>query len=123
MHKLYSPETELDLSFLKSLLQAENIPYFVHNDHFGSLKIGPKIDLLNAKTIFVNDSDEERAEEVIANYLEEQQKEEKDNSTTNTYSLSTKLRIIIEALIFSWFIPQGRRWKKGKNNQNGAGPR
>jgi hypothetical protein len=44
-------------------------------------------------------------------YLEEQNKEE-NLAEQDTYSLINKIRIVIEALIFSWFIPQGRRWKR-----------
>jgi hypothetical protein len=113
VHKLYSPETELDLAFIKSLFESENIDYFVHNDHYGSLNIGPKIDLFNAKTIYVNENDAEKAKELIDIYLEDQNKEE-NQTEPNTFSLITKIRIIIEAIIFSWFIPQGRRWKKNK---------
>lgn len=114
MHRLYSPETELDLIFIKSILESENISFFVHNDHFGSLNVGPKIDLFNAKTIFVDEDDAKNAQELIDIYLEGQNTEENDQKQKTAYSLATKLRIIIEALIFSWFIPQGRRWKKQK---------
>ena len=114
MRKLYSPETELDLVFIKSLLESENIPSFVHNDHFGSLKLGPKIDLLNTKTIFVNENDSDKAQELIDSYLEELNNEGNEPIEKTTYSLTTKVRIIIEALLFSWFIPPGRRWKKEK---------
>ena len=109
MHKLYSPENEFDLVFIKSLLEAESIPYFVHNDHFGSLRLGPKIDLLNAKTIFVNESNTDVAQEVIGYYLQNQQDVSQRKSA---YSFVTKMRVIIETLIFFWFIPQGRRWKR-----------
>ncbi len=112
VHKLYSPETELDLAFIKSFLEAEDIPNFVHNDHFGLLKIGPKIELLNAKTIFVKESDAEKAQELIDNYIEVQDDDDNGQLRKSAYSLTTKMRVIIEALIFSWFIPQGRRWKK-----------
>ena len=112
MHKLYSPETELDLAFIKSLLDSENIKYFVHNDHFGSLQVGPKIDLFNAKTIFVNHSDAEKARSLLSDYIEKQKVDLNNNERKSAYSLSAKLRVIIETLLFWWFIPQGRRWKK-----------
>lgn len=112
MKKLYSPETELDLIFIKSLLESEGISFFVHNDYFGSLKIGPKIDLLNDKTIFVDESGRERASEVIDSYLEATNESAIEPKTQSAYSITTKLRIVIEALIFNWFIPQGRNWKR-----------
>lgn len=112
MLKLYSPETELDLAFIKSLLESEKIQFFVHNDHYGSLNLGPKIDLVNAKTIFVNESDAVKAKEIIDNYLRSHENETNESQEKSTYSWATKLRMIFEALIFTWFIPQGRRWKK-----------
>lgn len=112
MHKLYSPETELDLAFIKSLLESEGIPYFVHNDHYGSLNLGPKIDLLNAKTIFVNKIDAKNAKEIIDNYLSNQNIEQNESNSKSAYSWTTKIRIIIESLLFTWFIPPGRRWRK-----------
>ncbi len=66
MYKLYSPETELYLAFIKSLLTAENLYYFIHNDQFGSLRIGPKIDLFNSKTIFVSEDDAEIAKKGVS---------------------------------------------------------
>ena len=42
MIKLYSPDTESELAVLKSLFDAEGIHYFVLNDHFGTLRVGPK---------------------------------------------------------------------------------
>lgn len=116
MHKLYSPETELDLAFIKSLLESENIEFYVHNEHYGSMILGPKIDLLNAKTMYVHDKDAEKAQEIVDDYLAVQDEEE-EVAEPRTYTFLTKLRIIAEALIFSWFIPQGRRWKKELGNE------
>ncbi|MEN8189472.1 MAG: DUF2007 domain-containing protein [Thermodesulfobacteriota bacterium] len=115
---MYSPETELDLAFLKSLLESENIQYFVHNDHFGSLKVGPRIDLLNGKTIFVDEPDAEKAEEIIGDYLSDRQRQTITPGRSSAYSVASKLRVIIETLLFWWFIPQGRRWKKEENTLN-----
>ena len=53
MKKLYSPNNDSELALIKSILDGEGIQYFVHNDHFGTLKVGPRIELLNAKTIMV----------------------------------------------------------------------
>jgi Putative prokaryotic signal transducing protein len=51
MKKLYSPNNDSELVLIKSILDGEGIQYFVHNDHFGTLKVGPRIELFNAKTI------------------------------------------------------------------------
>ena len=65
MIKFYSPDTESELAILKSLFDAEKIHYYVLNDYFGTLRVGPKIDLFNAKTIYVSKSDIERARDIF----------------------------------------------------------
>lgn len=113
MIKLYSPRNEIELAFIKSIFEAEGIPYFVHNDHYGSLEIGPSINLFNAKTIFITPESKERATELIADYLKnvEESTAETDGIRKSSYSICDKIRIVIEALIFGWFMP-GKRWQK-----------
>jgi hypothetical protein len=41
MIKLYSPRDAIELALIESILKGEDIPYFIHNDHFGSLEGGP----------------------------------------------------------------------------------
>ncbi len=50
MIKIYSPTDELELAMIRGVFDTEGIPYFVHNDNFGSMRVGPQIDLLNKKT-------------------------------------------------------------------------
>ena len=87
MIKLYSPHDLAELASIESILEGERIPYFIHNDHFGSLEIGPQIDINNKKTIMVNQEYQERAKELI-----------------------------FETLVFTWFIP-GRHRKRLKNEK------
>ena len=111
MKKLYSPENDSELAIIRSILDGEGIQHFVHNDHFGTLKVGPKIDLLNAKTIMVSEDQYERAKEIVEDFLTKT----KDISIprASNYSLIDKIRMIFETLIFPWFIP-GNKWKRGK---------
>jgi hypothetical protein len=53
MKKLYKPENEMELCLIKSIFESEGIRYFVLNDYFGSLYIGPQIDLYNARIFMV----------------------------------------------------------------------
>ena len=62
---LYSPQNESELTLLKSILDSEGITYFVRNDNFGSLEVGPRIGLFNAKMIEVQDDQLEEAKEMI----------------------------------------------------------
>ncbi len=107
MKKLYSPRSEAELAIIKSIFDGEDIRYFVHNDHFGTLRTGPPIYLFNAKTIMVAEPHFEQAKEILTDYLNNTQADE----TESDHSLSDKLRMIVEALLFGWFIP-GKKWRK-----------
>ena len=112
MKKLYSPNNDSELAVIRSILDGDEIRYFVHNDHFGTLKVGPRIELLNAKTIMVFEEQFDRAKELIDDFLGNI----KDThvSLKSKYTISDKIRMIIEAIAFTWFIP-GNRWKKRKS--------
>ena len=112
MIKIYSPNNELELAIIKSMLESEEIPFFVHNDNYGSLITGPRIGLLNAKTIFVPENTAERARELISEYLKKTEGEAgKGGGERSEYSIADKIRIVIESLIFGWFMP-GKKWRK-----------
>ncbi len=106
MIRLYSPRNEIDLALLRCILDGDGIPFFVHNDHFGSLRIGLVVELYNAKTIMVNEEDYICASELVSEYLRSTNipwaKEDKFQSE---YSLFDKIRIILEVIICGWTVP------------------
>jgi hypothetical protein len=71
MKKLYTPSDESELVFLKSVFEAEGIPFVVLNDHFGSLYSGIYVGRFNAKTIMVPDDVFEDARELILSVRED----------------------------------------------------
>ena len=93
---------------IRGILETENIHYFIHNDHFGSMRVGPQIELFNKKSIMVAAEHVERANELIASFLEIQPNQEE---VQEQYSLGQKLRMVLETLIFGWFIP-GKKHRK-----------
>ena len=109
MIELYSPANEVELALLKSVLDAEEINYFVRNDNFGSLEIGPKIELFNKKMIVVQDDQYEKAKELLADYLSTTENEVEQPE--KKYSMSDFIRMGIEFLMFGWIMP-GRRKSK-----------
>ena len=88
---------------LKSILDSEGIRYFVRNDNFGSLEVGPHIGLFNAKMIGVQDDQYEKAKELLADYLEKTS--ELVEEPLKKYSLFDKIRMVIEFLLFNWVMP------------------
>lgn len=106
MIKIHVPADELELAMIRGVLDTEGINYFIHNDHFGSMRVGPQIDLLNKKTIMAATEDAERVKGIIADLLGRELPEE---TSEERYSLSQKLRMIFETVIFGWFIPGKKR--------------
>ena len=110
MKKLYVPQNEAELAVIKSLLDGERIDYFVQNDHFGSLEVGPCIPLYNLKTIMVVEDQFDEAAAVISGFVGS---EKASKAHETRYSLWDKIRMVLEGLLFTWFMP-GRRWRKRK---------
>ena len=100
MINLYSPQNEVELALLKSILDAESINYFVRNDNFGSMEVGPQIDLFNKKMIVVQDNQYESAKELLSDYLEKT--ENKIEGPEKTYTLYDKIRMTMEVLLFGY---------------------
>jgi Putative prokaryotic signal transducing protein len=100
---LYSPRNEIELSLIKSILDSEGTSYFVRNDNFGSLEVGPHIGLYNAKMITVQDDQYDKAKELLADFLDKTREQMEDPS--KKYSIFDKIRIVIEFLIFGWIMP------------------
>ncbi|MEE8138015.1 MAG: DUF2007 domain-containing protein [Thermoanaerobaculia bacterium] len=107
MVQLYSPESESQLLVLRSVFEDARIPYFVHNDAFGSLLAGPRIAHLNRKMILVHRADLDEARALLGEFLEKTTSG-RDAERASRYSLRDKLRMVLEFLIFGWFLP-GRR--------------
>jgi hypothetical protein len=110
MIKLYSPKNEVELAFIKSIFDGEDISYFVQNDHFGSLEAGPQIGLFNARTIMVDEDHFDRAKDLLDDLLNNI--EGAPDTERAGYSVFDKIRMIIEAVLFSWIMPGKRRSTK-----------
>jgi hypothetical protein len=112
MKKLYSPANEIELLFLKSFLIGEGIWFYVQNDFYGSLEIGTTIRIFNEKHVYVNESDFEKASQIIKSLLFS-----KIDFNINKWD---KFRMFIELIIFSWFVPGRSRifdkYPKGDSN-------
>lgn len=113
---VYSPRNHVELAILESILMGDGVTYFVHNRHFGALKVGPSIALFNRITILVPDGDVSRAQELLDEYLESTETRWQESSS---YGLWDRLRVMLEAVAFGWFIP-GRRWNGVRREDDGV---
>jgi len=107
MIKIYVSHDEVELSLIRGLLDSEHIHYFIHNDHFGSMQVGPQIELFNKKAVMVDVADVDRARHVIEEFLGRELPE--DVEVIWDYTLGQKIRIIVETLLFGWFVPGKKR--------------
>ena len=108
MIKIYSPKDEADLAIIQSILEGEGIQYYIHNDNFGSLNVGPRTSSFNEKVIMVDEKDEERAKELISDYLKTTKEEAPPEQK---YSLKDKIRIACEFFLCGWIMP-GKKWRR-----------
>jgi Putative prokaryotic signal transducing protein len=69
---VYKPQTLIQLTMAESLLMANDIPYYVHNQGYGGLYPGMQLDLLNVRTVMVPPSAVEAAREILAHYLSDE---------------------------------------------------
>jgi putative signal transducing protein len=75
MVKLIEPYDEGELALIKSLLEGNDIPYFVQNEHFGSLYPGLALPF-NARVVMVDESDLGRAETLLGELTAERRTDE-----------------------------------------------
>lgn len=102
--ELYSPESEIEVLLVKSILDDAGIDYFVRNDTFGSLTVGPHIAHYNRKTVFVAADQVDDARELILDLHDKTRVEQPP-----AYSLGDKLRMVAEFFLFGWIMPGRRR--------------
>ena len=99
---VYKPQTLIQLAVAESVLEANGIPYFVHNRGYGGLYPGMQLDLLNVRTIMVPPSAADAAREILGHYLSG----EPGLSTSPERSPWHILRMLAEAMCGAWFVPR-----------------
>ena len=111
MVPVYKPEDSVQLALAESALAAHGIPYFVHNRGMGSLYPGPQIDHYNDRTIMVPPSAADAAREVLSEFLTSEEVAGAKEENEPRHSVGQKIRLVVEALVFGWFIPRSKRGK------------
>jgi hypothetical protein len=107
----FSPNDGVELSMIRGLLESEGVNFYVQNDRSGSMEVGPRIDLINKKTVMVAPEDADRARHIITEFLESSIPEE--TGVVHQYTFGQKCRMILEAVLLCWFIPGRKRRKQG----------
>lgn len=69
--KLIEPQDEVQLAMIQGLLDGDNIPYFIQNEHFGNLYPGVSTPL-NKRVIMVDETDFARAETALGEFKDKE---------------------------------------------------
>ncbi|MEM7009596.1 MAG: DUF2007 domain-containing protein [Thermodesulfobacteriota bacterium] len=115
MKKLYIPSDESELVFIKSILEADEIPFYVLNDNFGSLYSGAYMNFFNAKTIMVPEDYYEEAKEVIKSVIKDA--EFPDFKEKGPPGLSELVQNILTFVTLGLYDPRSKS-KKPKKTQD-----
>jgi Putative prokaryotic signal transducing protein len=107
MVHLYTPRSEIELLLLKSVFDGAGIRFFVRNEAFGSLAVGPQIEHWNVKSIYVAEADFEEAIGLVREF-HHRTGDDHDATPAARYGFGDKVRMFLEFLLFGWFMP-GRR--------------
>ena len=108
------PYDELELAFLVCILNREEIPYLIIGQHFGSLLPGIQIPAYNERTIQVPRVFAERAIDAIEEFRK------MDVRNELSFTLTSKLRMLVEAILFGWFLPVGNKKPSDKSLKSGT---
>jgi hypothetical protein len=101
------PQSEAELAIALAILEAHGIESFVHAQHFGSLFPGLQIDSYNTRTIMVPEQCVAEAREALA----EAAPTADEVALLPPMRFRDKMRVVLEAVLFGWFVPGGRRPK------------
>ncbi|MBK6596580.1 MAG: DUF2007 domain-containing protein [Proteobacteria bacterium] len=108
-----SPETNSELVVAVALLEAHDVFCFVHNAGFGGLYPGVQLHIHNARRIYVPEEQVEAALELLRDF-----DREIDAPLYSPMSGRDKFRMVVELLLFGWFMPDSRA---RRSSARGAG--
>ena len=85
MKKLYVPTDESELAVIRSVLDSADIPYYIRNEYFGSLYIGPAMGSFNSKPIFVHEENYYEAKQILSDMIDEENFAPLDDEESPTF--------------------------------------
>ena len=100
--RVFSPESESEVLVAAALLEAHQIPAFIHNRGIGSILPGVQINAYNTQSILVP---EEKVSDAVALLA---QLKEQPRAAVAPLRLRDKVRVLLEGLFLGWFVPGSR---------------
>lgn len=104
---IFRPQTESELAIALAILEAHGVESFVHGQYFGSLLPGLQIESYNTRAIMVPEERAVEAREALAESFPVNE----PAATLPSMRFRDKMRIVLEAVMFGWFVPGERRRK------------
>jgi hypothetical protein len=104
--RVFSPQSESEVLVATALLEAHEIPAFVHGRGIGSVWPGLQINGYNTQSIMVPEECVAEAAELLA-----QLQPTATGPGRTVMPLRDKIRVVLEGVLFGWFVPgsRGRR--------------
>lgn len=99
----------MELQFIRMELEAAGIPHFVVGQYFGSLYPGMQMAWYNERSVQVPGAYVMDAQEVIAHIRSYY------NPAFANLTGKSKLRILLEMLLFGWIVPAGTKKRRGSD--------
>jgi hypothetical protein len=96
-----------------TLLEANGIQHYVHNQGFGRLYPGMQIGLYNDRRIMVSADQAVEARELLLAFLPQTAASEIDEKMT----IMDKARVFFETCVFGWSFPSKRKRIKNENGE------
>ena len=110
--RVLSPQSEPELAVVRSLLEAHDIPVFVHGRHLGSLLPGLQIGHYNTQSVMVPEERVPEALELLSDF-----RREDPAAAPDPLSWKDRLRVVLEGVLFGWLVP-GRRNAKSTDSRD-----
>ena len=107
------PENESELAVMVSLLEANGIQHYVHNQGFGGLYPGMQIGLYNDRRIMVPADQVAEARELLSVFSPQATAP----SINEKMTVVDKIRVLFETCAFGWSFPRKRRKIKNEENE------
>ena len=100
--RVFSPQSESEVLVAAALLEAHEIPAFIHNRGIGSMLPGVQINAYNTQSIMVPEEKVPDAVELLAELKEQ------PRAAVSPIRSRDKVRVLLEGLLCGWFVPGSR---------------
>jgi hypothetical protein len=101
--RIFNPRTASEAAVVVAMLEAHEIPAYLHSGHLASVLPGVQIGAYNLQGVMVPEECASDAHEMLANF----------RAAPAPVGNGSLLRNIFEWFFFNWFIPSGHRPMQG----------